>query len=42
MPSGNEYGANPQWVPGGYTSGGIPEATIDSPAPGAYIVNSIF
>jgi len=29
MPDGNELGANNQWVPGGYTGGGIPEATID-------------
>ena len=29
MPSGNELGANDFWVPGGYTSGGIPEAAID-------------
>ena len=29
VPSGNELGANNQWVPGGFTSGGIPEATID-------------
>mgnify|MGYP002651150812 CR=1 FL=1 len=30
MPSGNELGANDQWVPGGFTSGGVPEATIDT------------
>ncbi|QJD85852.1 RHS repeat protein [Cohnella herbarum] len=29
MPDGNEVGANSQWIPGGYTSGGIIEATID-------------
>ncbi|MBD8513419.1 hypothetical protein IFO68_12135 [Photobacterium sp. CAU 1568] len=29
MPSGNEGGANGQWVPGGYTSGGVPEAVMD-------------
>ena len=28
MPTGNELGANDQWLPGGYTSGGIPEATL--------------
>ncbi|WP_139273023.1 hypothetical protein [Pseudomonas migulae] len=29
MPSGNEVGAFPgYWVPGGYTSGGVPEAVI--------------
>lgn len=32
IPSGNEPGANPQWMPGGYTSGGIPEAIVDHPA----------
>ncbi|WP_232695997.1 hypothetical protein [Brevibacillus daliensis] len=29
MPDGNEVAANSQWIPGGYTGGGIPEATID-------------
>ncbi len=29
VPSGNEGGANSQWVPGGYTSGGVPEAVMD-------------
>lgn len=29
IPSGNEGGANGQWVPGGYTSGGVPEAVLD-------------
>ena len=29
MPSGNEPGANEFWLPGGKTSGGIPEAVID-------------
>jgi hypothetical protein len=29
MPNGNEIGANSQWIPGGYTSGGIPEAIVD-------------
>lgn len=31
MPSGNEAGANSNWLPGGYTSGGVPEAAIDVP-----------
>ena len=26
MPSGNETGANKLWIPGGNTSGGVPEA----------------
>ncbi|MDF7671048.1 hemagglutinin repeat-containing protein [Orbaceae bacterium ESL0721] len=29
VPSGNEDGANKYWKPGGVTSGGIPEATLD-------------
>lgn len=29
MPSGNEAGANDQWIPGGRTSGGVPEAVVD-------------
>lgn len=42
MPDGNELGANSQWVPGGYTAGGIPEATIDPAVPGTYTANPIF
>lgn len=30
LPNGNEYGANSYWIPGGYTSGGIPEAISDT------------
>lgn len=41
IPSGNELGANSQWLPGEYTGGGIPEVTITSPKPGEYIVNPI-
>lgn len=29
LPSGNEQGANGCWVPGGFTSGGTPEAIVD-------------
>ncbi|MYL47225.1 hypothetical protein GLV94_16390 [Virgibacillus halodenitrificans] len=29
MPSGNEYGANSHWIPGGYTDGGTAEAIVD-------------
>jgi filamentous hemagglutinin len=29
IPSGNEGGANRQWIPGGYTNGGVPEAVMD-------------
>lgn len=42
MPSGNELGANEQWIPGGSTGGGIPEATINSPAPGEYVSTPVF
>ena len=36
IPSGNEFGTNEFWLPGGYTSGGIPEAIIDQIQPGTY------
>lgn len=29
MASGNEAGVNSNWIPGGKTSGGMPEATLD-------------
>jgi len=29
IPSGNETGANNLWIPGGFTSGGVPEAITD-------------
>lgn len=29
IPNGNESGASSLWIPGGYTSGGIPEAISD-------------
>lgn len=41
MPSGNEIGTNDDWYPGGYTSGGTPEAVINLPAPGDYTVTPI-
>lgn len=31
MPSGNEGGANDQWIPGGFLPTGVPEAVIDIP-----------
>lgn len=32
IPTGNEVGAHPDyWLPGGYTSGGTPEAVIRDP-----------
>lgn len=36
MPSGNERGVNDYWLPGGYTSGGIPEAIVDPAPSGTY------
>lgn len=42
MPSGNEKGATSEWIPGGYTSGGIPEAIIDSPPVGDYTISNIY
>ena len=41
IPSGNELGANSQWIPGGATAGGIPEATIDPAPPGTYVTTPI-
>lgn len=41
MPSGNELGANNQWIPGGYTHGGILEAVIDPLMPGEFVVKKI-
>ena len=29
MPTGNEFGTNNLWIPGGLTSGGIPELVMD-------------
>lgn len=42
MPSGNELGANEQWISGGSTGGGIPEAVIDSPLQGEFESTPIF
>lgn len=42
VPSGNELGANSYWKPGGVTSGGIPEATIDPTPLGSYSVAPVF
>ena len=38
MPTGNEAGANDFWLPGGYTSGRIPEAVVDQIQPGQYTI----
>ena len=42
MPNGNEVGANSQWIPGGYTSGGIPEAIIDQVPIEKLIITEIY
>ena len=42
LPSGNELGANEYWVPGGRTSGGIREATIDPVPKGEYSIKKVF
>ena len=34
-------GLEMQWIPGGYTSGGIAEVIIDPPSVGEYTVNPI-
>lgn len=41
VPSGNEFGANRNFVPGGITSGGIREATIDPVPRGSFTVTPI-
>ena len=42
MPSGNELGANEKWIPGGKTSGGTLEATVDQIQPGTYVPTPAF
>ncbi|MFO0478925.1 MAG: hypothetical protein ACK50L_09165 [Bacteroidota bacterium] len=42
MPSGNEPGANEFWIPGGKTSGGIIEATVDQIQLGTYTKQTVF
>jgi YD repeat-containing protein len=42
MPSGRELGVNSQWVPGGFTANGIPEAVINRVLPGSYTVKPLF
>lgn len=39
MPSGNESGANANWIPGGYLPTGVPEAVIDVPGSATGIGN---
>lgn len=38
FPSGTESGANADWIPGGFTKGGVPEAIVDQIQKGAYTV----
>jgi filamentous hemagglutinin len=43
IPTGNEFGANSFWRPGGVTwPGGLPEAVINPVLPGGYVVNPVF
>lgn len=42
IPSGNEPGANSQWVPGGFTGAGTPEAVVDQIQPGSYTIEPVF
>jgi len=42
VPSGNEWGANSKWIPGGYTLEGIIEATIDPATVGTYVSSYIY
>ena len=39
VPTGLEPGANADWIPTGYTKGGVPEAIIDQLKPGSYSIN---
>ena len=41
VPSGNERGANSSFIPGGITSGGVREATIDPVPVGSYTVTPL-
>ncbi len=41
MPNGNEFGANEKWIPGGKTSGGILEATVDQIQLGTYVTSPV-
>lgn len=43
IPTGNEFGANEFWRPGGATwPGGLPEAVIDPVPAGSYVVSPLF
>lgn len=43
IPSGNEFGTNNFWRPGGLTwPGGLPEAVIDPLPVGSYVVKPVF
>lgn len=42
IPSGNEFGANEHWIPGGYTDGGTAEAIINNIPNNIDFVDTIF
>lgn len=42
VPSGNETGVNSNWLPGGYTSGGVKEAIVDAAKKGEYTVKPVY
>ena len=43
FPSGRELGANENWGPGAFTSGGVPEVVVNQFAPGEYtVIEDIF
>lgn len=42
IPSGNEGGANSDWLPGGYTKGGVPEAVCDKIPKSRSIITEYF
>lgn len=43
MPSGNEPGAwQGEWIPSGYTKGGIPEAIIDPLSDTQYVIKNVY
>ena len=42
FPRGNELGANENWGPGAFTSGGVPEVVVNQFAPGEYTVKKVF
>jgi hypothetical protein len=41
IPNGNQFAANKDWIPGGFTKGGIPEAIIDLVLPAEYTYENV-